>query len=314
METCCACGAKSLMYEKYGAATLCKVCALKVLTPTWKNKEYQNNREVERQKEKVLRMAEKNGFAPGAIEGLAAYFDSMRIEGLVKKLDGNKGQKLFLCERECILETSGSFDYEAAEKAYRKILSGKRGGRNLDGILNSQIAMGLLGEVVGAALPGGGLIKSQIKRAGRSLAAQSLAGNLLEKKEPDGEAGCLALSIRTGKRTVAYDAYDTIQYAEPVGEESYGFLLLQDSRTPEDPAKDVIFFFGNYTETKTEAGRAYEFIKSRLAVPEEKPEEAEQSPQGNSLADEILMYKRLLDLGAITQEEYDAKKKQLLGL
>ncbi len=34
----------------------------------------------------------------------------------------------------------------------------------------------------------------------------------------------------------------------------------------------------------------------------------------NSDADELKKYKTLLDSGAITQEEYDAKKKQLLGL
>ncbi|MCI1664768.1 MAG: SHOCT domain-containing protein [Atopobiaceae bacterium] len=33
-----------------------------------------------------------------------------------------------------------------------------------------------------------------------------------------------------------------------------------------------------------------------------------------SPADEILKYKNLLDMGAITQQEYDAKKKQLLDL
>lgn len=33
-----------------------------------------------------------------------------------------------------------------------------------------------------------------------------------------------------------------------------------------------------------------------------------------SSADEILKYKKLLDEGIITQEEFDAKKKQLLGL
>lgn len=35
---------------------------------------------------------------------------------------------------------------------------------------------------------------------------------------------------------------------------------------------------------------------------------------GDSVADEIIKYKELLDAGAITQEEYDAKKKELLGL
>lgn len=33
-----------------------------------------------------------------------------------------------------------------------------------------------------------------------------------------------------------------------------------------------------------------------------------------SSADEILKYKNLLDMGAITQEEFETKKKQLLGL
>ena len=36
--------------------------------------------------------------------------------------------------------------------------------------------------------------------------------------------------------------------------------------------------------------------------------------QGPSAADELLKFKQLLDMGVITQEEFDAKKKQLLGL
>lgn len=36
--------------------------------------------------------------------------------------------------------------------------------------------------------------------------------------------------------------------------------------------------------------------------------------QNTSVADEIAKYKSLLDSGAITQEEYDAKKKELLNL
>ncbi|MBO4954279.1 MAG: SHOCT domain-containing protein, partial [Clostridia bacterium] len=36
--------------------------------------------------------------------------------------------------------------------------------------------------------------------------------------------------------------------------------------------------------------------------------------QETSSADEIKKYKELLDTGVITQEEFDSKKKQLLGL
>jgi hypothetical protein len=38
------------------------------------------------------------------------------------------------------------------------------------------------------------------------------------------------------------------------------------------------------------------------------------SVSSSNSADEILKYKNLLDMGAITQEEFDAKKKELLGL
>lgn len=42
--------------------------------------------------------------------------------------------------------------------------------------------------------------------------------------------------------------------------------------------------------------------------------EATQMVQQGSAADELKKFKELLDMGVITQEEFDAKKKQLLGL
>lgn len=43
-------------------------------------------------------------------------------------------------------------------------------------------------------------------------------------------------------------------------------------------------------------------------------EDSLNSSSSSSSADEIMKYKQLLDAGAITQDEYVAKKKQLLGL
>ncbi|MBQ9207030.1 MAG: SHOCT domain-containing protein [Treponema sp.] len=39
-----------------------------------------------------------------------------------------------------------------------------------------------------------------------------------------------------------------------------------------------------------------------------------QSTTTDPAADELLKWKKLLDVGAITQDEFNAKKKQLLGL
>ncbi len=42
--------------------------------------------------------------------------------------------------------------------------------------------------------------------------------------------------------------------------------------------------------------------------------EATQSVSSASATDELMKFKKLLDAGAITQEEYDSKKNQLLGM
>ena len=42
--------------------------------------------------------------------------------------------------------------------------------------------------------------------------------------------------------------------------------------------------------------------------------EVEKEKTENSSIDQLKQYKELLDDGVITQEEFDAKKKQLLGL
>lgn len=51
-----------------------------------------------------------------------------------------------------------------------------------------------------------------------------------------------------------------------------------------------------------------------IVVPDQFKPKSVAAAQQLSTADEIKKYKALLDSGAITQAEYDAKKKQLLGL
>lgn len=68
-----------------------------------------------------------------------------------------------------------------------------------------------------------------------------------------------------------------------------------------------------YNISKTRA----EQIISALEIITENKNSIEYTPptaQINSLADELLKYKQLLDMGAITQDEFNLKKKQLLGI
>ena len=71
-----------------------------------------------------------------------------------------------------------------------------------------------------------------------------------------------------------------------------------------------MFSFGKTNDFATSVGteirKAFEKYKNDDIV--------EVAGATNSVADEILKFKNLLEQGIITQEEFDAKKKQLLGL
>lgn len=69
---------------------------------------------------------------------------------------------------------------------------------------------------------------------------------------------------------------------------------------------------GKYKELKQMMPGVYEDIQKR--VQEAKANKNAPVKAGLSSAEELKKFKELLDLGVISQEEFDAKKKQLLGL
>lgn len=64
---------------------------------------------------------------------------------------------------------------------------------------------------------------------------------------------------------------------------------------------------------KSISDKAHEILLT-LKQKNSMPQTAPNNTASVSAADEIMKFKNLLDMGAITQEEFDAKKKELLGL
>ena len=71
--------------------------------------------------------------------------------------------------------------------------------------------------------------------------------------------------------------------------------------------ENTIFF---RWENREVAQQIREFIEQKIANQQKQPTVVQQT----SAADELKKFKELLDSGVITQEEFDAKKKHLLGL
>lgn len=324
------------MPEEYGNSCLCKICSMKILSPTWKNKEYSTNEEIEKQKEIVMKNAAENGFPTKVINDLADFFTSKKVEGLVKNFDGHSGQKMAVCDSYCIINTTGKFDYKEIEKAYLKLMIPEERGQKpsadmLDGLKTTQKAVDIIGDVVGDILPVKGSLKRQIVKTGKSFALKAISEQL--------SGGTKAMrGVQWGERLVDYGEYQIVKFVEPVGKEAYGFIRLQKSEYEEDSEEDILFFFSSDEDIKNEAKVLYEFIRKRVKVIKEESEISNRAPSSQmgsvqsasqqhgeapeaavetvslSVADEILKFKQLLDMGAITQEEYDAKKKQLLDL
>lgn len=93
--------------------------------------------------------------------------------------------------------------------------------------------------------------------------------------------------------------------------------------TVKDINKPVVYI--NFIETKTKkdgfvyktiAEEAQQCLSTFQLICDRQDEEKTEVEVNNSStsADDILKFKELLDAGAITEDEYEAKKKQLLGL
>lgn len=119
----------------------------------------------------------------------------------------------------------------------------------------------------------------------------------------------------TGSTSIPYSSIASIDYKEPGltrghivinpvsgSDLSGGFLNLAGSAWGK---KNAIIFGKSHKEEMDD-------IKAFI---EKKMEEFRNGNNStNSSADEIAKFKKLLDDGAITQDEFDAKKKQLLNL
>lgn len=77
------------------------------------------------------------------------------------------------------------------------------------------------------------------------------------------------------------------------------------------PIRFVLSLGESSLPTTVYPGGMTSFLKS-CKVSQKKPQAA--APAAPSTADELLKFKQLLDMGAITEAEYNAKKAQLLGL
>lgn len=119
--------------------------------------------------------------------------------------------------------------------------------------------------------------------------------------------------IPRGKKTLYYDDFTAVEFKENKLL-TYGYIQFNvpgHKRNTASPISDEYSFsFGK--DHQTIAKKIYEKILENKR--KSKSSSGMTIINQSSAADEILKLKQLLDSGVLTQDEFDAKKKQLLGI
>lgn len=300
MQVCDCCGQPVQYHESLGRANICKNCYGKINISEWQATKYEDNEAVEKNRGKVLKIAAKNGFPPIVIDGINKHFDSKLQKGLLYAIDGGEGQKLKVFTDHCVLITDDDeFDVDKASVAYATAL---KSGQPKESLISNNTAKFLARSVLS-----GGIV-----RAGISLATSAVIDAAADKYVPQKAS----FKVTRGNFRIDYRTYTYAEY-QTVGNCEVGFIRFVNGRSGGRQTDDVLFFFG---EDSVKLDNAYSAICKGIdeilqPVVQETQAPAQPQPvQQISVADEILKFKQLLDMGVITQEEFEIKKKELMGL
>lgn len=130
-----------------------------------------------------------------------------------------------------------------------------------------------------------------------------------------GVANFLAMGLK-GDKTIYYGDLTSVQFKKAGFTPGYIQFSLAGGREDRGGVSSATSDENSITlisDTNVEAEKTVSFINKKIR----EVKTAVSRPQvvsNVSSADELLKFKQLLDAGVITQEEFDAKKKQLLGL
>ncbi len=128
--------------------------------------------------------------------------------------------------------------------------------------------------------------------------------------------GSLLTSNATdGAKTIYYSDVIGVQYKECAT--TLGYLQLETASQQMNNNNSNFFGENSFTfeaNLNAKMAEVSKYVQERVEYYKSLRNHPQQVVQSHSNADELLKYKELLDMGALTQEEFEAKKKDLLNL
>lgn len=300
MKLCECCLEKVSNLKTLGDIQICKRCYNKLDTSEWHEDDYENNQDVENNRKKMLKIAEKNSFSLDVIREINRHFDEKIQSGLICTLHGVSGQKIKMYDTYSILVTDSNYDVDENYREFNKAAKAHKKNKLVSNSevksLTRSILLGNVFDIV-------------------SQSAQSIANVTANIVAPEDNN----FRVVRGSYRIDYLDYDYIEYCAAT-DELVGYIRFHENKSEDSFKDDIVFIFDDnrniadmYEVMMKKISELKESVKRKMSEVNAVQKVEIVSPN-TSAADEILKYKNLLDIGAITQDEYEQKKRELLRL
>lgn len=328
MQKCEACSENMLTIIEMNNSKICKGCYSKIETKEWKNKNYISSSQLKTEKNKVIQIAKDNNFPEEAMKFIENTFENKIEKNWIYTIDGKKGQILKVYEDYFSINTTEEFDIDDIAEDYAEIYNedhpknnqySKSDAQNIvKGVMGT--SGGLVKDILIAGVTKKGITSKGIASitnkftSGMESAITNAVGKAYDEKYPEKKP----FKRHRGERKYKYTDFEIVEFRN-VGNDCLGYLKFQNKNTIANSDFDILYFYGS--EAKKDVIKimpeVYSYILNKINSQKKEisnEKKVETKIDNSLIVEDIKRFKELLDMGAITQEEYDKKKKELLNL
>lgn len=318
MAKCMSCGKTALLTSNFGNVILCKNCASLINVSAWSSRDFESMDEVVNQKNETLQKATTSNLPTAIINEITKFFDEYIDAGFVTTINGRAGQTLKVFSSYCIITTKNEGKQTELENMFYQF-DDEDDDYDNDEILSSDDKRNLV-----RGLMSGKLVQAGIGAAVSATLNQQEKEKQAEKKSHDRHKK-LARLISVGERRVDLRTIEDIETFSKANTANGYLRFVKKGAGANRLYNSEYFFFNNSIPFETKKiKQKVESIKNilneqiiSLEYEQKNKKQAEKKTVQQSKPDvfeEIRKFKELLDEGIISEDEFNAKKKQLLGL
>ncbi len=314
MAKCMSCKKTTLLTTSFGNVVLCKNCGSLINASAWIGRDFASMDELVNTKNDTLQRAILNNISQVVIDEIVRFFDEYINTGFITSLNGKAGQTLKVFANHCIITTKNETKKtELANMFYQfddddddtEIFSPDDKRSLVRGLMSGNLVQAGIGAAVSATL------------------------NQHEKEKKSNERHkTIERMITVGERRVDLRNVSEIETFSRANTANGYLKFIKKGASPNTLFNCEYFFFNNSIPFETKKiKQKIESIKNilneRIVILEQdevqiaakKHIESQTAQQKSTDAfEEIRKFKQLLDEGIISEDEFNTKKKQLLGL